>query len=222
MRCTIRHIGSLLQCRPKARPSKETYAYNLEEISQLLAALPEPAATIVATAAFAGLRRGEISGGLWENLHDGELFVSQSVWNGHTTGPKTEKSKAGVPILRQLGERLAMHRLRSGNPTSGPIFANGGGKPADLGNVLNRVILPILKRDPSLPQWHGWHAFRRGLATNLHALGVDDLTIQRILRHENVGTTQKSYVKTRDQQVHAAMDQLQAALDAPALTTTVQ
>lgn len=38
------------------------------------------------------------------------------------------------------------------------------------------------KRDASRPEWHGWHAFRRGLGTTLAELGVDDLTIQRILR----------------------------------------
>ena len=47
-----------------------------------------------------------------------------------------------------------------------------------------------------LPQWHGWHAFRRGLATNLHALGVDDKTIQTILRHSHVGLTMNVYVKS--------------------------
>jgi hypothetical protein len=31
--------------------------------------------------------------------------------------------------------------------------------------------------------WHGWHAFRRGLATNLHWLGVSDKVILQILRH---------------------------------------
>jgi hypothetical protein len=35
--------------------------------------------------------------------------------------------------------------------------------------------------------WHGWHAFRRGLATTLHRLRVPDKTIQAILRHSNVG-----------------------------------
>jgi site-specific recombinase XerD len=41
-----------------------------------------------------------------------------------------------------------------------------------------------------LPAWHGWHAFRRNLAGNLYRLGVDDLVIQRILRHSNVAVTQ--------------------------------
>jgi integrase len=52
------------------------------------------------------------------------------------------------------------------------------------------------KRDDSLPHWHGWHAFRRGLATNLHGLGVDDKTIQAILRHSNIGLTMNVYVKS--------------------------
>ena len=45
----------------------------------------------------------------------------------------------------------------------------------------------IFERDTSLSEWHSWHSFRRGLATNLHALGVDRKTIQAILRHSNVG-----------------------------------
>jgi integrase len=52
------------------------------------------------------------------------------------------------------------------------------------------------KRDESLPAWRGWHAFRRGLATNLHDLGVDDHTIKAILRHSSVTVTQRSYIKS--------------------------
>jgi integrase len=55
-----------------------------------------------------------------------------------------------------------------------------------------------------------WHAFRRGLATNLHALGIDDKTIQRILRHSNVSITQKCYIKTMPAQVTDAMAQFGA------------
>jgi hypothetical protein len=33
------------------------------------------------------------------------------------------------------------------------------------------------KRREGLAEWHGWHAFRRGLATNLKQLGQDDRTI---------------------------------------------
>jgi hypothetical protein len=53
----------------------------------------------------------------------------------------------------------------------------------------------MFELDKSL-QWHGWHRFRRGLATNLHAIHVDDKTIQAILRHSNIGLTMNVYVKS--------------------------
>ena len=102
----------------------------------------------------------------------------------------------------------------------------------DPNNLLCRVILPALnvcgicskpesehakanhkyERNKVLPQWHGWHAFRRGLATNLHQMGVDDLTIQAILRHSNVGVTQRCYIKTASSETKAAMQKMESAL----------
>jgi integrase len=99
-------------------------------------------------------------------------------------------------------------------------------------NVVNRQILPVLnacycgksaddhaeedhkfERNTSLPQWRGWHGFRRGLATNLHDLGIDDKTTSRILRHANVGITQAAYIKTLDSQQIDAMRQLERVVE---------
>src|SRR6266568_9365666 len=129
---------------PGAAEPQETYAYTLEEIRSILAMLPEPAATAFAVAAFMGLRHGEIQGLLWENYRDGEMYVSRSIWNGRVTEPKTRKGRAPVPVIRQLAERLEIHRLRSGNPQSGPIFANALGRPLALTSVVNRAVLPAL------------------------------------------------------------------------------
>jgi integrase len=68
------------------------------------------------------------------------------------------------------------------------------------------------ERDKTMPRWHGWHAFRRGLATNLHGLGVDDKTIQAILRHSNIGITQNIYIKSVSEQQLDAMDSLSEKL----------
>jgi integrase len=57
----------------------------------------------------------------------------------------------------------------------------------------------------------GWHAFRRGLATNLHRLGVSDKTIQAILRHSNVAVTQACYIKTSNADAVEAMLTLEHA-----------
>jgi len=91
---------------PKARPAAETYAYSLEEILQMISLLPEPAATIVATAAFTGLRKSELRGLLWENFQGDALWITQSVWERFVNEPKTERSKGAVPVIAPLAERL--------------------------------------------------------------------------------------------------------------------
>ena len=64
------------------------------------------------------------------------------------------------------------------------------------------------RRDETLPLWQGWHAFRRGLATNLHTLGVADKDIQAILRHSNLALTMNVYVKSVNTAQVSALDSL--------------
>lgn len=87
--------------------------------------------------------------------------------------------------MKQLADALEAHRLRSGILAQAdlPIFQAGNGSPLNLTNLARRVIAPLC------PKWHGWHAFRRGLATNLHALGIPDKEIQAILRLSDVART---------------------------------
>ena len=159
----------------------------------------------------------------------GNLCDFGRLYRNVQNGGKTRKGRAPVPVIRQLAERLEMHKLRCGNPQSGPIFANAVGKPLALGSVVNRTILPALnrcehcgkperdhrkadheyKRDSRFPEWHGWHAARRGLGSNLYRLGVPDMVIQRILRHANVSTTAAYYIKTAAQDVRSAMAKLE-------------
>jgi integrase len=193
----------------------ETYAYSLEEITKMLNVLPEPAATVVATAAFTGLRRGEIRGLRWEDFEPavGEkmaaLTVNRSIWNGIECEPKTAKSKAPVPVIPALAARLELHP-KSRNSRTGPIFTNKAGNPLDLNELYQHGMAKIL-RDSGM-KWHGWHGFRRGLATNLHRWGVDDKTIQAILRHSNIATTQNVYIKDVPEQTVVAMKRLEVAL----------
>src|SRR5271165_5130634 len=202
----------------------------VKEIHTILSGLPEPAGTAFAIAAFMGLRHGEIRGLQWENYQNEEMQVSRSIWNGRVTDPKTRKGRAPVPVIRPLAERLELHRLRCGNPQTGPIFANALGKPLALSSITNRLILPSLnicercgkresnhqkanhayKRDNRIPEWHGWHAARRGLGSNLYRLGVPDMVIQRILRHANVSTTATYYIKTAADDVRNAMAKLES------------
>jgi len=61
-----------------------------------------------------------------------------------------------------------------------------------FGKVRFRV--PKLKA-AGVQCWSGWHGFRRRLATNLFELGEDEATIQAILRHADVKTTRRRYIK---------------------------
>lgn len=219
---------------PHAAEPAETYAYSLEEIQAFLSVLPEPAATAFAVASFAGLRRGEIEGLDWPDYHDGAFHVSRSIWNGQVTAAKTKASCAAVPVIRPLADRLELHRLRSGNPEVGPIFRNSLGNRVSINNLLSRAMLPVLNRcgvcrlpdgkrhlkeshdyvrDASIPEWHGWHACRRGLGSNLYRLGVPDKVIQRILRHSNVATTLAYYIKPSSPDVVAAMASFEQSVD---------
>jgi len=169
----------------------------------------------------------------WSDYHDGTLWVSRSIWNGQELKPKTEKSRAGVPVIRQLADSLEMHRLRSGNPSSGPIFATALGTRLSMNNLLNRQMLPALdrcqycglangkqhakqahkfERDSRLPQWAGWHSARRGVGSNLYRLGVPPKIIQAILRHSNVSVTESYYIKTTESDAVAAMEKFAAEM----------
>jgi integrase len=192
---------------PRARPAGETHAYTLEEEVRMLAILPEPAATIVAVAAFTGARKGEIRGFLWEGYDGYTIEVKQSVWRNHVGEPKREKSKGTIPVVAQLKLFLDRHRASSGNPSRGFIFRNLWGNPLNLDVLVREVIRPALEAE-KIP-WYGWHAFRRGLATNLHRLGVSDKVIQQILRHANVTTTINIYVKMVTQDAEEAMKKLE-------------
>jgi integrase len=211
-------------------------------VETTLAVLPEPAATVCAVAAFSGLRRSELRGLRWEDYDGTQIMVTLSVWEGFSNEPKTKRSKSPVPVIPRLQAILMAHKLACGNPKGGAMFANGKGKPTNLNNVLNRQILPVLNRcgicresklthvaaqisheyvrDGSLPEWHGFHSFRRGFATTLYALGVDDLMIQKILRHQDVSVTRERYIKTVTKQSVSAMAKLEAALCADRALTT--
>lgn len=185
------------------------------------------------TAALTGLRKGEIRGLCWQDFDGQTLSVRRSIWNSVENAPKTNRSKAPIPVVKQLADALETHKLRTSEKLAQPnlpIFQAGNGKPLNLDNLVRREIVPALTRcavcskredehvkaeyefklDSTVPGWHGWHAFRRGLATNLHALGVDDKTIQAILRHSNVALTINIYIKSVTESQVSAMDVLEA------------
>jgi integrase len=166
---------------------------------------------VIGVAAFAGLREGEIRGQWWEDDDGDVLNIRRSVWRTHlndeTKTHEDDDDPGVVPIIEPL--RFVLQAIKP-EIASGWMFPNTIGGALDLDNLADRVIKPVFKANGL--KWKGWHAYRRGLATNLHELGVPDKVIQAILRHEDVSTTQRSYIKTVPQVVTEAMNQLEAKI----------
>ena len=195
-----------------AREPRETYAYNLNQICRVLESLPLLPKASVATAAFAGLREGELRGLEWTDYEGDVLHVNRSVWKDVVNGPKTRASANPVPVIRQLAEILSAYRSSMGNPTSGIMFHAGAGEHLDFDKLAQRTIRPVV--DLIGLEWHGWHGFRRGIASNLYELGADEKIVQRVLRHAKSHVTKDRYIKAFDPAVLAAMKKMETTLDA--------
>jgi hypothetical protein len=84
--------------------------------------------------------------------------VNRSIWNGITNEPKTTRSKAAVPVIKELAEALEELRKIQGQFAVGPIFQGGNGKPLNLDNLARRMIIPTSK--------NAWYAVTLNLNTN--------------------------------------------------------
>jgi integrase len=196
----------------KAREPGETYAYNLTQILQILDILSLLPKSAVAMASFAGLREGELRGVQWPDYTGAALSVNRSIWKAIVNQPKTRASRDAVPVISALAVILDDYRRFMGNPRDGVIFHSGDGEPMDMDKLAQRVIRPAI--EPHGVPWYGWHGFRRGIASNLYALGANDKVVQRILRHSKPHVTKERYIKAFDPAVIEAMQKMQATLDA--------
>lgn len=208
----------------------ETFAYSLDDIRAILDALTEPSRVLMAVAAYTGLRRGEIVGLKWEDYTGDRIHVRRNICFGERGEmtvelPKTESSEAAVPVIKPLRRILDAWKAKSQVTDGCWIFQAGFTRkkdhpetlldaarmtPLSPANILRDVVLPVLEKAEI--EWLGYHAFRRGLATNLRALGVDDLTISEILRHSDVKVTRASYIKRVDEKSIDAMEKFEIEL----------
>lgn len=188
--------------------SEPTYAYTLPEIEKIIDAIENPThRALVTVAAFTGLSLSELRGLKWEDVDfkTKTITVNRKFWRNHEGETKTQARQAPVPMISPV--TIALKALRKANPATAYVFEGPYQKPLDIATIGTKRIKPATK-----VTWYGWHAFRRGLATNLHELKVADKDIQQILRHSNVATTQKAYIKSRASAGIAAMKRLEAAV----------
>lgn len=179
---------------PETPKPKKTDHYTLEEAENIVSALVDrvDAQLVVALACFMGLRTGEIAGLKWEDFDAEWLHIRRAFVRGEVGPTKTEESTASIPLIPQVLVPLELWRQKRGGPTSGWVFENQAGRPADLRDLQRRVIRPIVKKAGL--QWKELRAGRRGAATALVALH-GPLAAQMLLRHTDMNTTLKNYAK---------------------------
>jgi integrase len=170
--------------------------------------------TVIMAAAFTGMREFEIRGLRWEDYDGTSLKVRRSVWRTVINQPKTESSEASVPVLPLLQKALNDHRARVNGLDHQYIFAGERKRaPLNLANLARRVIAPALADYSNEIQqhveWKGWHAYRRGLATNLRSVGVDAKVAQAILRHSSVALTLNIYTQVPDEDARQALQKIE-------------
>jgi integrase len=223
-------VNPMQGVRVKGRPSKPKMpVYSIEEISEAIHKLEEPARTIWIVAAFSGLRVSELRGLRWGDFDGESLNITRSIWRTHINAPKTAESEAAVPVLPAIARILEEHRERCKSPTADSyIFAGERrGSPLNLANLARRVIKPAIEHctkcqkprakhekedhnfdlDETL-RWKGWHALRRGLASNLYAMNVQPRMIQSVLRHASMSMTMNFYVQAEQDAARTALKPL--------------
>jgi integrase len=189
---------------PKGRKSEPTHAYSNAEIEAMLRCLKGVSCVAVTVAAYTGLSLGELQGLQWGDLTDDVLTVNRTIWHGLEGPPKTTARQDAIPLLPIVRDALAEHRKQ--NPTSKWVFEGPYVRPFDMATLGSKQIKKQLAK--AGVTWKGWHALRRGFATRLHEAGVQDRTIQSLLRHSSLSVTMKHYVKALPEASIAAMHKL--------------
>jgi integrase len=192
-----------------------THAYTLEEVHDLMSAVQNhtaQAAFMVLT--FTGIRSEELKGLRWAD-YDREkqiLNIKRTIVHGKLVeDTKTTSSKAPVPVIGIVKKYLDAHLER--NTGTGYIFhaPNDPDRPINFGHLVWDVVIPKAKE--ANVEWHGLHAFRRGLSTVLHELEIPELTISHILRHSTKSSKSvagQRYIKPSLERMRSALEKVEA------------
>src|SRR6266852_3794290 len=171
-----------------------------EEITALLAKLPEPLRTACELDAFTGLRRGELIGLQWQDVDFENLLlhVRRSVVMRVEGIPKTEASAKDVPLDSALAESLLKLKFKS--PYQQPtdwVFASPemkGKQPFWPDTMWRRYGKPAVTA-AKITKRVAFHTFRHTYTTLLTQNNEDVKVVQELLRHANSRITLDLYAQ---------------------------
>lgn len=192
---------------PEGKRGEKTHKYTLEEVEKITEAVDGVARCAVIVAAWTGLSLAELRGLKWEDIDwDNErLEVKRTVWHKEIIETKTEHRAAHVHLLPNVVAGLKKHRKE--NSHTKWVFEGPRVFPLDLATLGSKRIKEAL--DGAGVEWHGFHAFRRGLGSRLYNNGTPIETVGKVLRHGSGSeVTLKHYVEIDEETKTAALRNL--------------
>jgi integrase len=176
--------------KPRPAPSAGIDVFSPEEVMALVrAAADEQDAALFLTAAFTGLRQGELVALRWRDVDfTGSLVrVNGSYANGQLTTPKSGRARA-VPLAPQVGAALArLGRRGAYVEDEDLVFVGLVGGYLDASALLRRYKL-ALRRAGLRPL--RFHDLRHTFGTTMIAR-ADILRVKEWMGHADVETTMK-------------------------------
>ena len=161
----------------------------------------------VVVAAWTGLSLAELRGLKWADIDfdKSQLIVVRTVWHKEVIDTKTEHRAARVHLLPNVIAELKKQRKQ--NPGTTWVFEGPHVFPLDLATLGSKIIKKTLQGTGV--EWHGFHAFRRGLGTRLYNNGTPIETVAKVLRHGSGSeVTLKYYVEVEEETKAAALQSL--------------
>ncbi|ESX98659.1 site-specific integrase [Mesorhizobium sp. LNJC405B00] len=183
-----------------------------EEIKRMIAELTDHWRPLLLTAIFTGLRSSEIRGLRWQDYDPqaSTITVHQRADEFGVIGaPKSAAGTRTIPIPSILNTGLKEWRLKtySRSPKENPlglVFVNPDGKPRSHTNIINKGLIPAMKRagvvtaDGSA-KYTGLHALRHFYASwcinpkESGGLGLPLKAVQERMGHSSVMMTADVY-----------------------------
>jgi len=198
---------------PREGVKSEQRCFTDDEMQRLIAAAPEPFATILAITAVLGLRIGETLGLRVSDVDFAKriIRVRQSVDSATRKigGVKSKASSADLPMSTQLEARLRAHLARH-DGKSELLFVNRHGRPLCADKLREKQLHPLLEKLGIAKG--GFHSMRHGAASALLADGASPALVQRQLRHSDPRITLAVYAHVLGDQQRSAVQNRSARL----------
>lgn len=177
------------------RPQKAGFTVlSPEQVRALLDATPELYRPVLLAAVLTGLRWSELA-----NLQVTDWHRERGVLIVHRDTKTTQWRS--VPVHPELHAALEVYVA---DRTDGPLFCSLLGRPLSHSNYRRDAWLPALAATGITARWHD---LRHTHATWLLEAGADVVTVQHLLGHAQITTTQ-IYAHTADARKRAAIDGL--------------